>query len=113
MIVHVYAQSVSASTTDSLQLQERVWTNTRWWQVYGLPPRGLYGCEASLPLVHEGGGQLWHGPHGQEHDAEEGHTKDGSGSCCGLLDAREQGANDEGHDHHLDQPAVKGKEHEA
>lgn len=85
--------------------------------VYGQTPDGgrcrVYPLEVymgvSLPLVHEGGGQLWHGPHGQEHDAEEGHTKDGSGSGCGLLDAREQGANDEGHDHHLDQPAVKGK----
>lgn len=55
---------------------------------------GVSGEERS-PLVHEGGCQLRHRAHSEKHDAQEGHTKDGSGASCRLLDTGKQGSDDQ------------------
>ena len=61
----------------------------------------------SLPLVSHGGGQLWHGSHGKKHDAQERNTKNGSRPRGSFVDTTEQGSNDQGHNHHLNQPVQK------
>ena len=58
-----------------------------------------------IPFVSHGGGQLWHGTHSKEHDAQEGDSKDGSGPCSSLVNPTKQGPNDERHDNNLNQPA--------
>ena len=60
--------------------------------------------QSVLPFVHEGGCQLRHGPHGQKHDAQEGHSEEGASTGCRLGNPREQGPNDERHDDDLNEP---------
>ena len=59
----------------------------------------------SSPFVHKGGSQLRHCSHGQKHDTQEGHAKEGPGTSGGLVNPGEQRSNNEGHDDNLDQPA--------
>ena len=65
----------------------------------------LSWTDCRAPPGHECRGELWHGPHGDEHDAEEADSKEGTRPGRSLGSAAKQGTNDQTHDNDLQQDA--------